>query len=278
AESEAPEWVKAWLASRADRTAKHAEKQAKKAVEEKVADPAAQAKRAEQRESRVTAGLQELEVWLRDLVHSGLAAVQTAPLQFWERPAARLVDAQAPGLARLVREMAGIPSSGAGWQSRLLERASRLYLVLEGFKRINTLPAETQTDIRTIIGWTQSQENLLKEPGIRDQWVIAGQRVVEEDRLRAQRTWLWGRANNRVALVLHFAQPRQPLDASLVPGTAIEADLVFFPGAFPLRALVQERYSAVDQTVVCSADAMPGFNDITSAIAAHSAALAANPW
>jgi SWIM zinc finger len=275
-ENEPPAWVKEWLESRRERTAKRNEKQAKEASEVKVVDPAAQAKRAQQRESRVTAGLQELELWLRDLIRNGLASAQTAPPQFWERPAARLVDAQAPGLARIVREMAGVAVSGSGWQSRLLERAGLLYLLIEGFKRIDTLPAEIQVDIRTSIGWTQNQDELLREPGIRDDWLVGGRRVFEEDKLRVQRTWLWGRTSNQTALVLHFAHSQQPLDTSLVPGTMIEAELVFFPSAFPLRALVKERCSSPVSPVAF--DGMQFNDDIACVMAAHSAVLASNPW
>jgi hypothetical protein len=41
--------------------------------------------------------------------------------------------------------------------------------------------------------------------------------------------------------VLSFAPPGQPLDISLVPGTTMDADLAFYPGAAPLRALVVAR-------------------------------------
>ena len=53
---------------------------------------------------KISAGLDELERWLHDLVRRGLASIQAEPPRFWDSVAARLVDAQAPGLARLVRE------------------------------------------------------------------------------------------------------------------------------------------------------------------------------
>lgn len=114
-EKRPPVWVGEWIASRAKRAQQRVEKQAQAETEEKAVDPQAQAKRAANREAKVKAGLQELELWLRDLARGGLAAAQSQPPQFWERTAARLVDAQAPGIARLVREMAGMPASGEGW-------------------------------------------------------------------------------------------------------------------------------------------------------------------
>src|SRR5262245_16766663 len=246
-EKQPPDWVVEWMASRAKRAQQRSEKQAKAEAGEKTVDEATQAKRAASREAKVTAGLRELELWLRDIARGGLAAAQSQQPQFWERMAARLIDAQAPGAARLVREMSGVAASGEGWEARLLERMSKLYLLIEGFKRVNDLPPATQSDVRASIGWTQSHDELLRETGLRDRWTVLGQRVEEEDRLRAQRIWLLGDQSGRAALILHFAHAQQPLDASFITGSAIEAELVFFPGAYPLRAIVKDRYGAPAQ-------------------------------
>jgi SWIM zinc finger len=272
-EKQLPDWVVEWMASRAKRAEQRAEKQARPEAGDKIVDEAAQAKRAASREAKVTAGLRELELWLRDITRGGLAAAQSQPPQFWERMAARLVDAQAPGVARLVREMAGVPASGEGWEGRLLERLSRLYLLIEGFKRIAELPEATQADIRALIGWTQNQDELLRMDGTRDRWLVLGQRVEEEDRLRVQRVWLWGERCGRAALVLHFAHGQQPLDASFVTGAAPEAELVFFPGAYPLRAIVKQRHGAP-----APPERISGYAKIIDAHEAFTSAMAANPW
>jgi SWIM zinc finger len=272
-EKEPPDWVSEWLASRSKRAEKRAEKQAKVEAGEKVVDEAAQAKRTASREAKVTAGLQQLELWLRDIARGGLAAVQSQQPQFWERMAARLVDAQAPGAARLTREMAGVPASGEGWESRLLERMSRLYLLIEGFKRVNDLPPPSQFDVRASIGWTQNQDDLSRETGVSDRWLVLGQRVEEEDRLRVQRIWLWGELQRRAALILHFAHAQQPLDASFITGAVIEAELVFFPSAYPLRAIVKQRHGAP-----APPERILGYANIADAIEAFANATAANPW
>ena len=272
-EKKPPDWVVEWMASRAKRAEQRAEKQAKDGAGEKVVDEAAQAKRAASREAKVAAGLGELELWLRDVARGGLAAVQSQQPKFWERTAARLVDAQAPGVARLMREMEGVPASGEGWEGRLLEQLGRLYLLIEGFKRIAELTEATQADIRALIGWTQSQEELLRLEGTRDRWLVLGQRVEEEDRLRVQRVWLWGERSGRAALILHFAHGQQPLDASFVTGSAPEAELVFFPGAYPLRAVVKQRHGAP-----APPERISGYAKIIDAHEAFTSAMAANPW
>jgi hypothetical protein len=70
-----------------------------------------------------------------------------------------------------------------------------------------------------------------------------------------------------------FAHGRDALDASLVPGTALDADLVFYPGAAPLRALVKHIHGP--PTV---ANALPGALTTLDATAAYARALASQPW
>ena len=44
--------------------------------------------------------------------------------------------------------MPQLAASGEGWQPRLLERLARLHLLIEAYQRLDTLPHETQADIR----------------------------------------------------------------------------------------------------------------------------------
>jgi hypothetical protein len=271
-----PPWVAEWLAKR-DQSA-----QQRTAKQERAAAPAepgaqkqrsaAQARTVAAREAKVSAGVEELSRWLRDLVRQGLASAQDRSHSSWESIAARMVDAQAPGLARMVRDLAGVPDSGEGWQDRLLQRLARLFLLLEGYRRLDTLPPEEQAEVRATVGWTQSQDELLAGAGLRDRWLVLGQRVEDEDHLRVLRTWLWATDAGRPALALAFAAPGQPLDRSLVAGTALDAELVFFAGAHPLRALVKQRHGPP-----APLDRMPG-DGLAAATQAYAAALARSPW
>jgi hypothetical protein len=275
-----PAWVSEWL----DKRAARGEKQAQAAEKGKSApetSAAAQAKRAERREERVDQGLDDLETWLCDVVRQGLKFAQTQPFSFWEAPAARLVDAQAPGLARRVRELASIPGSGEGWETRLVEQVGRLFLLIEGYRHLGDQSPAVQVEIRTAIGWTQGQDELLASAGVRDEWAVLGKRVEEEplgnlgrsSTMRIQRAWLYGRGSGRYALVLSFAAPGQSLDTSLVPGTVLDAELVYFPGASPLRALVKARFSPP-----APVDMISGGSSVAAAWDGYTQAIAANPW
>ncbi|HEY9784704.1 MAG TPA: SWIM zinc finger family protein [Candidatus Obscuribacterales bacterium] len=265
---ESPSWVDEWLSARRSRL----EKKAKKLENgDKPVDAVAQAKRLDKRQEKVTQGIAELDRWLQDAIRQGLATMKSKPYSFWEDMAARLVDCQAPGLARLVRDCAGIPSTGEGWQERLLEELGSLYLIVEAYGRLSSLPADLQRDVKSIIGFTVNQDELLKSDGIKDTWEIVGQRVEQEDRLRVQRTWLYGRNSKRWALVINFAHGMAVMDSSLVIGNAIDAELVFFPAALPLRALVKSKFAEqplTDMTAV----------GVSAALEAYAHALARNPW
>ncbi len=272
-----PAWVTEWLAKRAEKE----EKKTRQAAPAAPPDPESEAKaaaavekRKAAREDKVTAGLEELGLWLGDLVRTGFATLPSKPSSFWETAASRLVDAQAPGLARRLGELDGITTTGEQWPDRLLRQAALLHLAREGWTRIASLPEATQADLRAALGFTTSQEEVAGQAGVRDVWLVAGRRVVEEDRLLVQRTWLFGAKTKRAALCLSFsAGPNQPLDVSLAPGTALDADLVYFPSAWPLRALVKQRHGSPE-----SANAVLPHASIAEANAFAAEAFIANPW
>jgi hypothetical protein len=269
-QKEPPAWVAEWIAKRQSKAEQRTKKEENK---EKAPDPAAQVRRAEQRSKKVDKGITELQQWLFDICRQGLASVQTKPYAFWEAQAARLVDAQASGLARMLRQMAGISASGEGWQDRLLERLSRLQLLLEGYKRIATLPEDTQADIRNLIGWNPNQEELLAQAGLQDVWFVLGQRVYEEEKLRLQRTWLMGRESQKAALLLQFAFGQAGFEINLPLGVAIDAELVFFPSAYPLRVLIKNR-----KDMDGSFNESFGDSTVLDVLKTYSAALSRNPW
>jgi hypothetical protein len=273
-----PAWTTEWLAKRL-------EKEEKKSTEitapDVPPDPAAvekaavaAAKRMESREAKVTAGLDELGVWLEDLIRSGFAILPGKPASFWDNPAARLVDAQAPGLARRVRKLDRITTLGERWPAMLLRETALLQLVKEGWSRMAALPEATQADLRAVIGFTADQEEVLAQTAVRDHWMVVAQRIEEDEHLRTQWTWMFGQNTKRPALSLSFsAGPNQPLDMSLKPGTAIEAELAFFPSAWPLRALVKQCYRTLESPV-----APWRHQTIAEANAFAAEAFAATPW
>lgn len=266
---EVPAYVQEWL----DKAAQRARKQLAKMGTPKEVDPAQREKTRLERQQKIAAGLEELERWITNLIRHGLGDPQIGQYDFWEAKAARLVDAQAPGIADWLRDMAGIPARADHWVEPLLEQLGRLYLLIEGFKRFDTLSAGAQADVRMVLGWPLRQEDVPSDEGIFDQWLVLGRHEAKlESRLRTQRIWLRGRDSGRDALILEFAFGDLPFETYLWPGSVIEADLVFFPSGYPLRAFIQTQHGAVS-----TGHAIAGIT-IQKGIAAYSRALARNPW
>jgi hypothetical protein len=273
---DAPARVLEWLAKRGEKAERSKPQEGAKAPpsEEQAAKAAEdQAKRATQRAKKVTKGVQDLRVWLADLVRSGIASPQSRQYSFWEGQAKRMEDAQAPGITRMLRELAAISASGEGWQSRRLEQIGLLYLLLDAHDRLDSLPEPIQADVREAIGWSVRQETVLAGESLSDVWSVVGQRSYDEEHLRVTRTWLMGAGSRRFAMILQFTRPGQALDPILIPGLAFEADLVFFPGSNPMRALINSRKDETAQ--IMRLDVVP---DLESMLDAYSDLYAASVW
>jgi hypothetical protein len=233
-----PDWVSEWLSERAEKKPEKAE------VKKPVRTPSPEAE--SQRRQNVAAGLQDLRLWLEDLVRSGIAGLPAESYSFFDQMAARMVDAKTPGMARQIRDLASITSSGGNWAEQLLERLGLMQLLIQGYEQLDSLDPGLQAEIKNQLGWTQNQETLLSQQGTRDQWLILGQVLGIEDRLRIRRTWLLGRQSGCYALLLDFAFGEQPFKQAWTPGSSLDAELVWFPSSYPLRALVKPDYEVLD--------------------------------
>jgi hypothetical protein len=267
-----PQWVGDWLARRQERTEKKAAKQAE--VEAKPVDEKAQARRTEQRDSRVREGLDRIELWMCDRVREGLAGLETQPPTFWSDPAKRLIDAQAPGLAAWTGRWAELIGAGPDWPRRLLADFGRLELLILAYRRLDQLDASLQSDVRQIVGWSVPQEEVDRDgEKVDDQWVVIGQRVDDAERVRVQRSWVIGRTTNRTAMILQFSAGGQPFPEVIAAGTQQQAVVAYYPGAAKQRAKFTSRTG-----VESVRDMLPGGMTLSALLDAAAERLAAQPW
>jgi hypothetical protein len=249
-----------------------------KAAGSKAGDPKAALLRAEQREARVASGLIELDRWLCDQVRQGLAVSQRAGYRHWDDIAARMVDAQAAGLAERLRALAAVPHSGPGWDGRLLEEYALLRLLTVAYREQAALPQPLRDTVRSRIGFTVRQADVLASgQPVRDYWHVLARRDLDADRLRVRRVWLRGRASGRYALVLSFAAAGQSPDDSLAVGTEADAELVFYPAAIPLRALVATSRDKVHPGPP-PGEGVEGVAGVAGVLASWARALGEDPW
>jgi len=266
-EAPAPGWVREWQASRADRVSRAADRAEAARHGGTGSGRAAGEKATLRRAARVAAGLDELDRWLADQVRGGLAGAAKLGYAHWDAMAARLIDAQAPGAARLVRNLADY----AGDPERLLTELGLLRLLAAGFARLDSLPPELAATVRLRVGLPVAAEEVLAGAPVRDRWQVLGVRDEPENDLMVRRVWLRGAQTGRAALVLSFAGPGQVFVTDLVPGTALDADLCFYPEH--LRVLIARRHApAAPLTTVAAAVG------VAAAMREYAEALAADPW
>ena len=230
-----PEWVAEWLDGRDSRQQKKQEK----AANPKPVDEQAQQKRQQQREDKVAAGVAELERWLEDIVQIGIAELPNKNMQYFESVAARMVDAQASGLANRVRNLGQLANGRGDTMNSLIGAIGKLHLLLQAYKRLDSLESGLQADVRSQIGWSQSKEEVQAQPPVEDNWLVLGNFRRKEDKLTNQICYLHGIESGKSAVINQFAHESQlsTLTNNWPTGSILKGSIHFYSSATPTRAI-----------------------------------------
>ncbi len=270
-----PVWVTDWLAKRAtDRQQKQEKKkEAKPAGDGPTAD---QLRRAQKREALIAQGLDALDLWMNDLVRQGLASAEAKPTSFWERQAAAMVDAQAPGLAQRLKRLSELPGSSREWPDQLLAHLGKLALITHTYRRAEALPPELRHEVRQLVGWRVDDDEVLTHGDVvSDDWLMVGQHLQdEENHGRSQHTWLIGERSGRQALIVQYSFLGAPWKEPLRAGVRQSGELAFWPGAAKLRARFVSR--AGDPSPLQGR--LPGAEAVEDFLTGVAATLARQPW
>ncbi|MFI9153899.1 SWIM zinc finger domain-containing protein [Streptomyces sp. NPDC053367] len=264
----APEWAERWIKERREKPSegKSSSDQGSSGGGASEAEAAAR-RRAERRAERITAGATELEQRLADLLRGGLAAVEQAGYGLWEETAARMVDAQAPGLAARVRELGATVSSGPGWPVRLLEECALLHLLVQGWLHRERLPPGLAATVRTRVGLPGAPEG----PPMRDRWLILAQYDTSEPKLTTRRIWLYGTDSGRTSLLLSYGAAGRAPELALPVGLVLDAEVSAYPAG--LRGALGERFAPPGPAAI-----RPPGVPVTRAVARYGEALRDDPW
>ncbi|MDA9774524.1 SWIM zinc finger domain-containing protein, partial [Saprospiraceae bacterium] len=264
---EEPEDVAKWIDKRRNKSAPKPEVELTDKELDKRKD--AQAKRQEDRSILVNAGIAELELWLKDLLRSGLLELPNKPAKFYHSMAARMIDAKASGLAGWIKALSKLDFSDQEvWLNDACEIIAKLNLIIQSWKKKDQLTPEWLASIKNLIGWSQSPKALQSDKdalAIRDYWLVIGQEREKSEEIIIQRTWLYGLREQRTMLDLTFGTPFSPLQNSFVVGKILKAEVAFFESQFPQRGVVR--------LVAESLDDLPGIPDLLQSISALEAKL-----
>lgn len=263
---EVPEEISEWLNRRKSRI----EPKERTAAEEAQLQ-AVREKNWSKRLKQMQKGLDELELWLHDVMREGLAAVYDRPDSYWKEWSSYLVDAKLGRLAKRIEQLAHLKKE-PNWNELLLAELGDIYLIVRGFHHMESIPIGLKHELFSVVGVNTKKQELQDAEGVKDDWRIVAQHQGTEDNLAYQRTWLWGATNQQFALLLDFAWGSASFEYQWTVGETIEASLVYYPSNFPQRALIktfQKTEKAID---------LNGYFNIDSFLNDYEQAIAQNPW
>jgi hypothetical protein len=271
-----PDWVEQWLASRRERGEKKEKAEAAgaaKAATDPAAAAAAVAKRESARWKRIEAGCAELQRWIADQFRRGLASLGAEQRRDGLAMAARMVDAQAPGLGPRVQQALELGMAGAAHYPDAVARFGLLQLINEGVRRRERLSPARLADLRNALGWAADKDEVLAAgEAVTDRWQVLGQATIELDaKLSERRVWLAGVRSRRYALLQEFSYAGKGWERAWQHGAEYDAELRFYPGSVPLRAIAQG-VANPGQAAVCRVDPADAAFELASQ------AFASNPW
>jgi hypothetical protein len=228
-----PDWVSEWITKR--------HKKVSPTDKTTTTNTAAQQKRQDARLLAVQNGLADTELLLRDWVRTGLMQLPDKDAAFFQHIAARLVDAKASGIAFRVRQLEQIVRQQAEhWQAEALAAISEIWLICRAFRQLDTLSEPVKEEIKTQIGWTQTQNALLEDSQriqIYDRWLCIGLETSQEENLTLICYWMYGLYSGKTALIRQYFHSSQSLEWSYRPGQIQEGAVVYYPGAIAQRAV-----------------------------------------
>ncbi|MET3332601.1 hypothetical protein ABIF61_001125 [Bradyrhizobium japonicum] len=261
--ADTPAWVSDWLGRRrgpsAAKPATNAppggdkDLGAARAAEPEVADDpkdvarreAQLAKRNEETERAIFDALDALDQWIGDQLRMGLSGFIDDATARCRRIAARLVDGKAAVLAGRIDELPSrLLALSAGDRPRgSVVELGKLVLLARAFRA-----TPRNTAIRRAVAASETRETVLADPDalrVDADWeVLAEQVQTRRDGLVSQTTWLLNlaAAGPRFAMLLDFFPASAGRRGSVfTPGERFHGELVFYPSAQPLRALLVRR-------------------------------------
>ncbi len=264
--TETPLWLRQWQQRRQQPQSEEARREAERQ------NALQRARNRDARLQLMQSGVDQLDIWLNDLLRQGLAAAYGMPEIQWEAFAKNMVDAKLGGVARKIRHL-GRQLQQEDEYGRALEMIGDLYLFAQAFRRQEYLPAGMVREVLSFAGMSTKKNEVLARSGITDRWLVIGQMTGQEEDLRFRRSWLLGAQQGAFALLLDFAWGEQSFDIDWKAGQQLEAELAYYPSSYPLRALVKS-YAPIHQVFETRA----GYNNLNAMADSFAEANAAHPW
>jgi hypothetical protein len=264
-----PEWVSAFLPQLTTKAAYQKSRPLLHTQNREARD-----KNKEKRLAEMKVGAQDLQAWLRDVFHEGLASLSNRSPEYWEEIATRMVDAKLKGVGRLIRRLPVVIQHNDNWPEEVLEQMGSMYLMARGIQQLEDVETAPVIEMFAWAGWDQKKKDVL-ESGARltDHWTVLSVIQGEEDQLYFRRTWLYAEDHSVMGLLLEYVWGEATFEQDWKTGQQVEATVVFYPAAYPQRLLIESFRTSIRTDVY-----LLGYPDLNHFARAYAEALGKNPW
>jgi uncharacterized Zn finger protein len=236
----------------------------------------AKEKRWAQRVQLMTSGMDELELWLTDLIRQGIANTDIQKASFWNQVAAKMVDAKLPRISTYLKETHQLIQQNPNWSEIVVARLGELYLWAESFKKRNLLSAEMQEELYQSLGKIVKKADILEQhPSTKDLWFILGKKEgVDIEGRSFRKIWLQGQKTKQHALILDYAFGSMGYEQQYIVGDLLDGALVYYSKAYPQRAI----FESFDSAKIYEKIEASTHSDLNSVLTNYGKALVQNPW
>lgn len=277
---EPPAFAADWLNKRAAKAAALTAPPVVRSTEEQAAFDAKQAqqkaKRDGSRDKKVAAGVEDWKRWVEDLVRTGIAGMRQIDRDTWRHWAARMVDAQAPGLGAAVHDTEALVFASGTWEPAVLRHLAKWYAIVEAWEQRDKLSPAWCADVRRLLGWPDRREDLDATHALNDRWWVLGshESVSTDGRLKQRRTWFRGEQSAQMVLVTDHAPMSQSFSTVRRPvGVVVEGRAVIAPGTGG-RGWVE----GTDQPASAGLGPWAPFSSFEEVAQEHAQRLITSPW
>lgn len=227
--------------------------------------------RFEERLALMTSGVEELEIRLLDIARRGIADTLAQGPDLFLSASARLKDAKLSGPAGQFRRLANLGPDGT--EAQIARTLGDLYLFVRAWKNKEELSVKQHDELLQYAGTTTRKEDILRQPGLQDHWLVMGVVSGQEEKLRFRRVWLRGEKSRRFALLVDYAFGESPFERAWPLATSFDGAVHYYPGSYPQRAVFPQPVPGGRPY-----DGLIGYTSFVNMRANYQKALTFNPW
>lgn len=237
-----PPAIQTWLERQSGNSSSNTKSPTTSIVDAEKAEKAQQAKekRWQQRLALMGSGLDELELWLADVVRQGLANSQLENLQTWNSIAAKMMDAKLPRVSTFLKETHLQLSLSNDWSELVLLRFGELFLWINAFRARTQLSPDLQEALYQLLGKNATKTQVVEaSKGVQDSWLVLSQyEGVDVEGHHYRKVWLYGQEQQQYALLLDYVFGFGGYDQSYLTGSLIKGRLHYYAKLVQQRAVL----------------------------------------